>query len=147
MRNSEKIRLWISNNAFDRCALYWFSDYVKKCTSEVYVVLCQGIEFCVQRNQLIENTRWAGFENLEHMASFSQEAKLLSSQEVDLYSRLWKKLVDENAPLRILIDNKVISTTEDFFDQAILNYITLEPKPQITVINEFLKEHLFNTNQ
>ena len=40
----------------------------------------------------------------------------------------------------MLIDNKIISTTEDFFDKPILSYISDEPKPQVTIIGDFLAE-------
>lgn len=62
----------------------------------------------------------------------------MSKEQIDLYADLWKKLVEENAALRVLIDNRVINTSEDFFDNAILSFISKEPKSQVSVISDFL---------
>ena len=72
------------------------------------------------------------------MASFAEKTEKLSKNQIDLYADLWEKLVEENAALRVLIDNRVISTSEDFFDNAILRFISEEPKSQVSVISDFL---------
>ena len=72
------------------------------------------------------------------MASFAEKAAKLSKEQIDLYADLWEKLVEENAALRVLIDNRVINTSEDFFDNAILSFISKEPKSQVSVISDFL---------
>jgi len=89
-------------------------------------------------NIIIENTRWAASCNLSYMASFAEKAAKLSKEQIDLYADLWEKLVEENAALRVLIDNRVINTSEDFFDNAILSFISKEPKSQVSVISDFL---------
>lgn len=139
LKNGDGIRLWLSNNAFDRCGLYWFCDYARKYDCKIYTVICPGIELVEDENKFIENTRWAAFSDLPYMASFTEKAVELSKSEINLYSELWQKLVKENAPLRVLIDDRVISTTEDFYDSVILSCITKEPKPQITIIGDFLE--------
>lgn len=138
LKDGEEIRLWLSNNAFDRCALYWFCDYAKKYDCKIYIVLCPGVEQKQNSNIIIENTRWAASCNLSYMASFAEKNEKLSKEQIDLYADLWEKLVEENAALRILIDNRVISTSEDFFDNAILRFISEEPKSQVSVISDFL---------
>lgn len=140
LKNGEAIRLWLSNNSSDRCGLYWFCDYVRKTECQLYTVICPGIELLANENRFIENTRWAAFNNLPYMASFSERATELSKAEINLYSELWQKLVKENAPLRVLIDDKVIGTTEDFFDNTILDYVTAEPISQATIISNFLED-------
>lgn len=140
LKKDEEIRLWLSNNAFDRCGLYWFCDYARDYNSRVHIVVCPEHEFDSEKNKLVQNTRWSAFTNMSYMASFAETAKELSEEEMSLYSELWQKLVKENAPLRVLIDNKIISTTEEFFDSAILSYISDEPKPQVTIIGNFLAD-------
>lgn len=138
LKDGKEIGLWLSNNAFDRCALYWFCDYVKKYDCKIYVVLCPGIEQKQGSNIIIENTRWAASSNLSYMASFAEKSKRLSKEQIDLYADLWKKSVEENAALRVLIDDRLISTSEDFFDNAILSFVSEEPKSQISIISDFL---------
>lgn len=132
------LRLWISNNAFDRCALYWFCNYMKDYDCKINVVMCPGVEISANKNKLTENTRWAAFDNLPYMASFAKNVRELTKQELELYSNLWQELVEKNAPLRVLIDNKIISTTDDFFDNVILSCIAETPQSQATIINRFL---------
>lgn len=140
LKKGEDIRLWLDNSATDRCGLYWFCDYVKNHDCKIYIVICPEIELSNTENKYTQKTKWASFTNISFMASFAETAKELSKEEVNLYSEIWQKLVKENAPLRVLIDNKIISTTEDFFDKAILSYVSYEPKPQITIIGNFLAD-------
>lgn len=140
LKKGEDIRLWLDNSATDRCGLYWLCDYVKCYDSKVSIIICPGIELSNFDNKTTEKTKWAAFSNISYMATFVETAKELSKAEINLYSEIWQKLVKENAPLRVLIDNKIISTTEDFFDRAILSYVSNEPKPQVTIIGDFLAD-------
>ena len=107
---------------------------------KINVVMCPGVEISANENKLTENTRWAAFDNLPYMPSFAKNARELTKQEIELYSNLWQELVEENAPLRVLIDNKIISTIDDFFDNVIMSYIAETPQSQTTIINRFLGE-------
>ena len=40
--------------------------------------------------------------------------------------------------LRVLINNKIVSTTEDFFDKAILSFIDENPKSQSEITGKVL---------
>lgn len=140
LKNGENIRLWLDNSATDQCGLYWFCDYVKCYDSNISIVICPGIELSSSDNKITEKTKWAAFSNISYMATFVETAKELSKVEINLYSEIWQKLVKENAPLRVLMDNKIISTNEDFFDRTILTYVSNEPKPQVTIIGDFLAD-------
>ena len=138
LKSKEEIRLWISESAIDRCGLYWFCNYVKSYSNKVYLVSCPGYEMELFKNSLVENRRWASFSNLPYMATFADSGIRLNGDTINLYSELWNRLVKENTPLRIVIDGVVISTTEDFFDNALLQFISTAPKSQSTIMGEFL---------
>ena len=72
------------------------------------------------------------------MATFTESATLLSQEIINLYSNLWERLVKEGAPLRVIIDGVVVSTTEDFFDKALLEFISFEPNSQHNIMGKFL---------
>lgn len=42
LSEGKEIRLWLSNNAHDRCGLYWFCDLVKDFENKISVVFCPG---------------------------------------------------------------------------------------------------------
>ena len=138
LKNGEDIRLWISESAIDRCGLYWFCNYAKSCSNNIYIASCPGYELELYENILIENHRWSSFSNLPYMATFADSATKLGDDIINLYSGLWDQLVKENAPLRIVIDGVVISTTEDFFDNALLQFVSTDPKCQSTIMGNFL---------
>ena len=140
LKDGEDIRLWISNSASDICGLYWLCDYVKNFNCKIYTVICPGIEPSDDKNKLVQKSKWAAFKNLSYMASFAKNSKELSILEINLYSELWQKLVKEDAPLRVLVDDKVVSTSEDFFDKTILSYVGNETKYQAEIICDFLKD-------
>ncbi|MDD6526616.1 MAG: DUF3658 domain-containing protein [Oscillospiraceae bacterium] len=147
LKNGESIRLWISNNANDRCCLYWFCDYISKFLNDVFVVLCPGFEPDENGSHFHELRSWASCDCPGLLCEFSSKARLVCPKERQLYSDLWKRIVQENMPLRVLINNKIVSTTEDFFDKAILSFIDGTPKTQSEITGEVLgKWNILNVN-
>ena len=54
----QEIRLWLSNNANDRCGLYWFCDLAKEYENKISIVACPGYEYDDITNETNENRRW-----------------------------------------------------------------------------------------
>lgn len=138
LKSGEDIRLWTDDSAKERCGLYWLCDYVKDYPNKVYVVRCPGYDLDLCGEHFTENRSWASFSNLPYMASFAESAIELPRGVIQLYSKLWVQMVKEDQPLRVVIDGKVVSTSEDFFDNALLEFITDEPQTQNHIMGSFL---------
>ncbi|MGN1442738.1 MAG: DUF1835 domain-containing protein [Acutalibacteraceae bacterium] len=147
LKNEESIRLWISNTANDRCCLYWFCDYMSNYPNDIFVVICPGFEPDEKNGKFHEVQSWASCDNADFLCEFSSKGHLLCSEEKALYAALWKTAVSENMPLRVLINNKIVSTTEDYFDKAILSFIDGKPRPQSEIMGKILgKWNILNVN-
>lgn len=139
LRDGQEIRLWLSNNANDRCGLYWFCDLAKDYENKIYTVTCPGYEYNDIKDTITENRSWDAFSNPYFMAEFSNKARLLSKDEILAYVKTWDFLVlYGGGPLRILIDDSIVDVGISFFDKEILNFVSYEPKSQATIIGKML---------
>ena len=57
---------------------------------------------------------------------------------IDAYAREWDRIATENAKLRILIDNTIVSVNEDFFDSTILGFVGHTPEKQVHIMGKML---------
>ena len=136
--DGHKIRLWISNTANNRCGLYWICHFLKDCTNELSTVMCPGYEYNDITGKVSENRNWAAFSYPYSTAKFIDKAHIICDKEKFAYSKRWEEIVEENAQLRILIDDMIVGVNEDFFDNAILSFVAAEPKSQNRVMGEML---------
>lgn len=136
LRSGGEIRLWLSNNANDRCGLYWLCDFTKDYTNAISVVPCPGYAYSQRTAYVSKN--WASYDEPAVVAGFAASARVLNQYEKMAYAREWSLLVKENARLRILIDDTVVGVEESFFDSCILGFITPQPRSQADVMGKFL---------
>lgn len=61
---------------------------------------------------------------------FYKHRRLLTETEQAQLLSDWKRLQEENAPLRAMVDGKVQSVPVDFYDEAILSGITEAEMPR-----------------
>lgn len=62
----------------------------------------------------------------------------LSKREREHYRRLWGKLKEENAPLRIIREGELTSASLDVFDQTIMTFVSTKWQKLSRVIGEVL---------
>jgi hypothetical protein len=138
INDGHKIRLWISNTANNRCGLYWLCNFLKGYTNELSTVVCPGYEYDDISNKTEENRNWSKFSNPWSMAEFIKEAHIVCEKEKIAYSKRWEELIQENAQLRILVDDMIVGVNEDFFDNAILGFVSAEPESQNRIMGKML---------
>lgn len=114
--------------------------FCKRFSHKVFVVACPGYEFDTKKQCYIENRNWATFTNAHFMADCADNALELTKEEVNAYAGEWNKLVERDAPLRILIDDNLVNVDEDFFDSIILRHIDNIPKSQSSILGNVLAE-------
>ena len=138
LEKGHEIRLWVSNCAEDRCGLFWLCKYLENYSNKLYIVTCPGFEYDPNEDKLVENRNWAAFGNPYFVDECSKDAMLVYDDERKLYAELWDKIIDENAPLRILVNDIIVGVEEDFFDDIILDFVDNIPKTQRAVMGKFL---------
>lgn len=135
--DNKEMRLWISNNANDRCGLFWLCHIAKKYTNKVSTVVCPGYAYAYPGKRPYTNRNWALCDP-KFLIRFSEKLHILSDDEILAYSDSFERLVKENARFRILLDDTVISTDEAFFDNIIIGYLKVEPQTQQSIMGKML---------
>lgn len=133
--NGEPVRIWYSDAPYSRCGLYSLSQILRKYENEISVVKLP--EHIVQGKEIFSYQSW-GDVSAEEFAGFLPYEKILSQEEVRMYAGLWSDLVEDNSPLRAVINGKVISVPEDFYDFLIWKCLKNVPIKEARLIGDIL---------
>ena len=136
IETNRSFRLWLNNAAVDRCGLYWFCSQIQNRKNTVSVVWCPEYEHNRRLNVSSLKTHWTLFENPYILVENVNEGQLLSQAKIDAYAREWERLVAENTNLRILVDNTIISVSDNFWDATILDFVSNSPQAQVRVMGK-----------
>lgn len=120
----EPIRVWSSYNADETCGTYWLMDQLGSIGFEnLDVTLVKLPEFRKQLNgTVVQYTGWG--EVAPHqwgkMAEFGEK---LPTNYMRAMENQWKQLRKENAPLRAVLNDTLVSAPENLYDSFILREI------------------------
>ena len=77
----------------------------------------------------------------EEFAGFLSYETILTDAEVKMYAQKWSELKAENSPLRAVVNGKVISIPEDFYDFMIWQELSEEPVKEGKVIGNIIDRY------
>lgn len=133
--NGEKIRIWYSDAPYSRCGFYHLCQILKSYENEIRVVRLP--EHIVWQKSIVAYKNW-GEVAAEEFAGFLSYEKSLSKEEVRMYAFLWSDLVEDNSPLRSVINGKLLGVPENFYDFQIWARMTEKPVKEARLIGEIL---------
>lgn len=129
MKNGEAVRIWYSNQPDELCGFYWFMDWLNHLEADEKTVI------------FVKLPEWESGENGEiiQRVSFGEVTedawyRYLSLQEtaspgiLQMCSMHWKRFVQENAPLRAMLNGRLVSVSEDIYDSFIRREIDALPE-------------------
>jgi hypothetical protein len=120
-KNEEPIRVWKSNTPFSACAFAFLCDALQNIECKISMILLP--EYWETSDNVIRScTDWAELPPGQFYRFLLLEREI-SNIEKRLQSSLWNDLKAENAPLRALVNGKLISVPEDFYDNIIIRNI------------------------
>ena len=131
----EVIRIWYSDAPYSRCGFYHLCQILKNYENEIRAVKLP--EYVVLEKSIISYRNW-GDVAAEEFASFLPYEKRLSKEEVRMYAILWCDLVEDNSPLRSVINGKVLGVPEDFYDFQIWKRLTEKPVKEARLIGDMI---------
>ena len=114
IKNHHQIRIWTSSYAHEKIGfyitcyiLYQFKFYDKQ------IYLCQSAK--------LHNNKYATmFLNVpDDFIDLMKKAEIIDPSQ---YIKFAEKLIQENAPLRLKINNEIVSVQINYFDDMILSY-------------------------
>lgn len=115
----EPIRIWYSDAPYSLCGFYQVCTILQDYDCPVSVVKLPeyvhrgGLGFVIYKN-------WNEVDPSE-MLNFACDEKKLTKYELGYYADLWKQLERENASLRAVVNGRLISAPNDFYDFLIEN--------------------------
>ena len=131
----ESIRIWYSDAPYSRCGLYHLCNILNCYENEIYLVKLP--EYVVHGKTICFYKNW-GEVAAEEFAGFLSGERIVSKEELRMYSSLWNELVEDNSPLRAIVNGKMIGVPEDFYDFMILNRITTKPIKECRLIGDII---------
>lgn len=117
-KNNMPIRIWKSDTPYSICGFYFVCYLLKNIDCEIRVVSLP--EKKVFKDAIVSYRSWAEVEPGKFY-QFLPFEKQLTQMEKKMYSDYWQKLVEENTPLRAMINGQIVSVPEDFYDFIIEN--------------------------
>lgn len=133
--DGEMVRVWYSDAPYSRCGFYNLCQILKEYENEIRVVKLP--EYVVREKSITAYKNW-GEVAAEEFAGFLSYEKKLSKEEVRFYAVLWSGLVEDNSPLRSVINGKVLGVPEDFYDFQIWGRLTDKPVKECRLIGNIL---------
>ena len=131
----ESIRIWYSDAPYSRCGLYHLCNILNCYENEIRLIKIP--EYVVQGKTIVFYKNWGEVE-AEEFAGFLSGERIVSKEEIRMYASLWNDLVEDNSPLRAMVNGKMIGVPEDFYDFMILNRITTKPIKECRLIGDII---------
>lgn len=115
--NGIPIRIWKSSTPYSTCGFYFVCKILKNIDCEISVVsLPEYVQ--VSENEIVAYSNWGEVDSGKFYQFLPLE-KQLSQIEKQMFSERWSELTAENASLRAIVNGKLISVPEDFYDYVI----------------------------
>lgn len=133
--DGEAVRIWYSDAPYSRCGLYHLCRILANYENEVRAVKLP--EHRVREKSITVYQNW-GEIAAEEFAGFLSCETILSKEETRLYAISWSELVEDNSPLRAVVNGRVLGVPEDFYDFQIWSRLTNEPVKEARLIGGIL---------
>ena len=122
----EPIRIWYSAQPDELCGMYWFMNQLLEMESHgsVYVVKLPEWE----ERESGEIIHYAGWGELgpEEWGRYVSLQKEVSHIFIKGCAAVWKTLQTENAPLRAMVNGRLVSMPENLYDSFLIREIEAE---------------------
>lgn len=138
LKQGEPIRMWTSMCPYSVCAELWLSDLFAHSGSRIYLVDLPG--FIDNNGTAVEYASWAECTT-ERFVSSLPLTRRVSKGELIANTFAWKRLVEENSPLRAVITDRVTSVPVSFYDFLIWKYLGDSPIKEAVLIGKILGEN------
>jgi len=119
--NGTPIRIWKSNTPYSTCGFYFICNVLRNIDCQLSVVSLPEYKQ-VSENEIVSYSDWGQIEPGKFYQFLPLERQLSQSEKI-MFSTRWFGLVRENAPLRAVVNGKLISVPEDYYDHIITKNI------------------------
>lgn len=141
----EEVWIWMGQNQHDVCGYYWLISQLKDYQGRISVLYLNNLPFINEKGAIFYPTSLHQIQPKEFLKAKKLSRKVtLSEFEVDPDE--WAKLMEENAPVRILEGGKkIVSKDADFYDKDILAGLTNEAQKGNRALQNILSKMKIKT--
>lgn len=136
--NGKNIRIWYSHAPYSICGFYHLCKLLEKYNHTIHVIKLP--DYRIEKKGIVRFQNWGEMIAKEFVNHLMFE-KELTKQEIQLYSYLWNELVEDNSPMRALVNGQVIGVQEDFYDHLMWKHLSQTPIVQARFIGTLLNNY------
>lgn len=138
--SGEPVRIWYSDAPYSRCGFYSLCGMLRGYENKFSAVKLP--EYVVYDKSIVSYHSWNEV-SAEEFAGFLSYEKPLSREEIRMYATLWGELAEENSFLRAVVNGRLLSVPEDFYDFLIWKWLKDEPVKEARLIGDVLGRSQF----
>ncbi len=141
----EKAWIWVAPNKHDVSGYYWLMAQLKEFVGRIYILSLNNLPFINDKGNIFYPANLSEIPPREFLKA-KKLARPITASEFELDPDEWTRIINENKMVRILEGAKKLSQhDEDFYDKAILEFITPDWQKANKVIQQFLNKSKHTT--
>jgi hypothetical protein len=141
----QEVWIWMGQNQHDVCGYYWLMPQLKEYQGRIMIVYLNNLPFINEKGQLFYPS-WLHEIQPKEFIKAKKLSRPITLSEFEIDPDEWKKIVEENATVRILEGGKKIAGKEDsFYDGEIVKNITGEWQKATRVLSNTLNRMKIKT--
>lgn len=141
----EQIWIWMGQNQHDVCGYYWLMPQLRAFQGRVMILYMNNLPFINEKGQLFYPS-WLHEIQPKELIKARILCRPVTLSEFEVDPDEWKKLVEENATVRMLEGGKKIAGKgEDFYDAEIVKNVTADWQKATRVLTNTLNRMKIKT--
>ncbi len=147
MYKNEEIKawFWMAPSAADVSAYYWMLPYLSKHIGRFYLLNITGLPFLDEQGKIYYPKSISEILPRE-LVKARRLARLVTHAEVEVDTDEWRKLVEENAAIRIHEGGKrLISKDEAFYDNQLISFCSQQFQKASKIVRQTLSKYKIPT--
>lgn len=134
----EQIWIWMGQNQHDVCGYYWLMPQLREFQGRVMILYLNNLPFINEKGQIFYPS-WLHEIQPKEFIKAKKLCRPVTLSEFEVDPDEWRKLCEENAPVRILEGGKkIVGKEESFYDNELLKNITPEWQKATRVLTNTL---------
>lgn len=142
INTAEDIFIWYNCTPSSICGMYYITNFFLNRKNTINIIKLPTYQ--IKKSVMTYCYNWEdySFKDVDTDLFVRERTIKLPVEVVKEISTQWKKLVIENTILRVIINEKVISVDETFYDFLIMPQFTLHERKIIDIIADIIHEGL-----
>ena len=142
---TEEVWIWMGQNQHDVTGYYWLMPQLRNYQGRVMVLYMNNLPFINEKGQIFYPS-WLHEIQPKEFTKAKKLCRPITLSEFEVDPDEWKKLVEENATVRMLEGGKkIVGKEENFYDNEILKNLTPELQKATRVLSNTLNRMKIKT--